>query len=439
MEFTDWYDRFQSNTFFKCRDTLDVVVEIIKKYSKKYDLIKIEDKVLIRAFDNIVNYQRLLVAFDVEFQSAIIDKNPGNYIVSKDVLGNDVASFIREFGMMIFIKDDNLNWFYIGSVFVNFRDITEHGFKLPDCKYIHSLYTTVTDDNSEKMAKNDKYFVVANLLDPLLEFDYTKGYKEFLKLIKKIKNEITKNELFLIFINNATKDKVKNKFKELQQKDIFENEGDQYIKKEVYYLKGLLREIPFQVFGRSIKKTEYEKIFENQLNTYWNDKLVKSRIMSKTEEVEFINLVKLLLNKTYFVVKGKRDMEAFSNVNILLDVDKNVVTFPSFYDIEIFNSFSKYFYKNAQLETTYNGLVNTNIYKKHADELFSSIQFDDKKSHNPVIDSLYTIVVALVINMGLNHYFENIDSSLDKMGGNIYKNTYLYKYKKYKCKYLNSK
>jgi hypothetical protein len=116
------------------------------------------------------------------------------------------------------------------------------------------------------------------------------------------------------------------------------------------------------------------------------------------------------------------DLIALRNMSMLIQNED--IDFEHYYDIETFNGFSNFQYKSSQLENTYKGLIETNIYKTIAKPFFDNI-IDDigDKAHNPATDSFFTIVVAVTMNLIINDYPEN------KKGG----------YSKYKSRYLSLK
>ena len=54
---------------------------------------------------------------------------------------------------------------------------------------------------------------------------------------------------------------------------------------------------------------------------------------------------------------------------------------------------------NAKLETTYKGLIKSKLYHNVFKNFFTKIMKQiGEKAHNPVTDSLFTIIIALMIN-----------------------------------------
>lgn len=410
MNYTEWVNKLDSTTYFKYLDTINILKKLFKNFTTRYRIIKITDDILIKSLNNIIDYQKVLIAYDIEFQHTLYD------------------IYIRELGLIIFIKDDNSEWFYIGNIFINFQHLTKHGFNILECKYIQSKYATVTDSSNELMKEIDKYFYVDNILNELYNSELFKDRIIYNESVQKIKTNLKNNELVNKYV--FKKRDMLDKLEEIETITDYDT-----VKKCLDNIKRYLKDIPFQVYGKDLKGV-YLKKFKEQWKIYSKDKYVKERTITSSKEKEFLSLFIELIPKTCFVVKGKNDMIAVNNTYKLLFKKPNNITFKSYYDIEMFNGFSKIAYGNAQLETTYHGVINTDIYENHVESLFSKI-FDslgnNKKieAHNPLIDSIYTMVVAIVFNMGLNVYFQN----KYKIGGNIYE----YKYHKYKSKYNNIK
>jgi hypothetical protein len=416
MNYISWKDKINKHTFFKNRDSINLITIFFKNFATKYSFIKIEDNVLTDAFNNIINYQKILIAFDVEFQQ------------SSDLV------YIREFGAVVFIKDDNENWFYIGNILLNFRHLSYYDINLLSCKYIQSTYATVSYETKIKMKEIDNFFNVDTILDPLyLDINMN----TFIRVSKQIDTNYLINKYLT---KNKKKDMIMYKIDELYELyKLSKTDNAIYIKKELDYLKRILKDVTFQIYGKDLKGV-YLKNFKKQWSLYLSDKLVKQRTLNKNGEHMFLTQFIELINKTYFVVKGKMDIYALRNTSKLIFNKRSFhIEFPSYYDIEIFNALSKKLYGNARLETTYDGVINTTVYKKHADKLFNEIFRELNKdigAHNPMVDSLYTIIVALVMNMGLDNYFLNNGIAY---GGNYegnYEGNYKYKYNKYKSKYL---
>jgi hypothetical protein len=418
-------------------DVVNTIKKLFKKFGSSYDFIKIDDPILLNAFTNIGNHLKVIVAFDVEFISAHDDSSIyGGYIKSQ----KNTCSFIREIGLIVFIKDDQGFWYYLGNIFVNFPTIIPI-FGVQDLKYLMATYSTVTDETAAKMKLHDEHFNFAPLFDPLIKYFKKNQKDKFVAKIDELCNNFQRNPLI-----KQEKTKLIDKLEELRKLDFDMN----YLIKEINYLKRLVKDIPFSTFGGNLTG-KYLDMFTKQWELYNNDSLVIDRLLSKTDANKFLQLFIEMAPRVLFVVKGQRDMEAVKNSTSILNVVVTTgplvsyhvyINFPHFYDIEIFNELSRRIYGSAQLEKTFEGMTNTSIYKTHGDPLFSKIFGDlkDVKAHNPMIDSLYTIIVAAVVNMGLNDYFSKPDRpQLKRTDRFDITEKYLKKYKQYKKIYLQLK
>jgi len=371
MNFNEWikvYKKINKSEYFE-NEISPQLINLIKNYSKKYTIIRIKNKCVNNALRNLTTMSRIIISLDAEFQTVLDESMPYTEINFK---GDKVAPMIRELGMMIFLMDKkDMVWYYIGNLHVNFN-IYSDVYKI---RYLLSKYCTVTDNTRKIMENNDKFFDVSQI------YNLSKG--QIYKIINKsfLVNEFTNN-----------KDKIL---------DIIQS-NNQLFDKDKYMIQRLLRNIPFEVYGEYIKGTKYEDIFTTQFDLYMGDKLVKDRLLSHEQELLLLDILYKLTPYTCIVLKGKRDMYALNNTVKYTGYTNNI-NFTDIYDIEIFNAFSRNNYGNAQLETTYNGLIETDIYHKHVRREFKHIQRSiGGDAHNPVVDSLFTIIVAIVINIGMN-------------------------------------
>jgi len=188
--------------------------------------------------------------------------------------------------------------------------------------------------------------------------------------------------------------------------EIKQTKNKSEIQRKIKLIKQRLRKIPFAIYRKYLKDNK-RKIFDLQYDLYYKDPLVKERLMDKGAEKEFVNSFIDLSRKSCFIVKGTRDLDAMNNIASILKT-KNNFDFNHIYDIELFNGFSKIKFGNAQLEKTYDGLIQMPIYKKNKTDLEVILGSIGGVAHNPVMDSYYTLVVALIINVGMNDCFPNI-------------------------------
>ncbi|ARF10788.1 hypothetical protein Hokovirus_3_61 [Hokovirus HKV1] len=372
------------------------IIKILRKFVSKYGSLykgkfNIDDK-MNSAFDNIANNSKVLFCTDIEFHNQVLNNN--KYIVNNNNSDSkiNIVPFIREIGIIIFVKDSN-KWSYIGHIFKNVENIYDE-----NTIFILSKYATVSDITYKVMEKGDKYYniyeIIANLTIDNLD--------------NKVFN-IINSKLSVKYINKIFEDKDYNNIKlglkilkriTLSKKTTNEKKITK-LNKDLKYAKRLLsitRNMPFRVYPKILDK-EGKDIYYTQMDSYYNDKLVKNRTFTIKDLKNFFTLWLSFDNEVCYIVKGKNDFIAIKNT--MLDVLNHCdIKFSKVYDIEMFNWFSYIKFGSAQLENTFIGMQN---YFKEYDNLNMILSnFPYKNAHNPVVDSYYTIIVALYINLILN-------------------------------------
>jgi regulator of replication initiation timing len=402
----DWQSKVEKIDIWD--DIKEQVINLFKFNNNKFYFLQITNPNLLTAFQMIKSYKNIYIAFDIEFQTAIV---ANNYKVEYNNKNEPNASFPLEIGMMIFIKDRENNIFYVGSIFRNFRSITEKGISSNNLKYMGAKYSTVSDKTIDKMELNDEIFTLEREIEAL-----RKGNSKLL----------IKNEIF-----NLERDKIKKIVLELIGKFSATKEKEE---KENYFrrIENILRKVQFNVFRKYLKDKKNRMYFDNQFELYFKDKLVKNRMMTVKEENKFLKKMIEISSNSCFIIKGTRDLDALMNMSIITN-QKGEFNFDHLYDIEIFNGLSRLKYGSAQLEITYNGVINTDLYKKNSKELELIKKHISGIAHNPLVDSYFTLVVAIIISVGLDRYFPNNN----QVGGSVYK--YKLEYEKVKRKYYELK
>lgn len=401
-------------------DIKEHVINLFEFNNDNFYFHKIQNSKVKDAFYNIKTYKNIYIVFDIEFQSVILNKemkNTNKYKYDFTTRDDPIASFPREFGMMLFVRDRTNNIFYLGSIFRNFVPLFHVGFELDDMRYMLAKYSTVSEDTLEKMEKNDEVFTLAEEIEQLYKGDY-KSFKKspIYQLEKKTRRE-----------------RVEEFIDELE--DIQSPEYD-YIDSIVKKIKRNLRNTHANIVRKYLDKN-IQKLFDNQLDIYYDDPLVVKRQLNHSEEKDFIKTLINVSSNSCFVIKGLRDLDALNNIAKHRN-NKETFDFNHLYDIEIFNGFSKKKYGNAQLERTYYGLIKSNHYLKNKEDMELIKQNIGHGAHNPLVDSYYTLVVAIVINIGLNDVFPERTAFFNKQkGGDIggKRTKYKTKYKLAKEKY----
>ncbi len=429
VSYNDWSKKINkikitSQTFQD--KVLPNIKKMIKKFGKEYSIIKIEDDKLNRALNNIGNKHKTIVTFDIEFQSMLLSRDD-RYVSYETIFDKYAAPFIREFGAIIFIKDDNDSWYYVGKIFVNFPSLYTLGIDLPYIRYLTSNYTTTTRGTQKLMEDNDTNFNVNHILDKLLDKKLFQKKNDYMEFVKKIERRFKNHYLIQEFIEDYRLQNILNVFKSIKNAWDYE-----YIEQKVNQIKRYLSSLPFNIYGKYLRQS-YKEIVYDQYDLYWKDSMVKQRLINKKDAVQFIDILHDIGKYSYLVVKGRRDLDALNNTYMMVNnTNKTYLQFNYMYDVETFNGLSGIHYKGAKLETTYQGMIQEKIYKEHAKSFFDKLIKDiGEDAHNPLVDALFTIVVGATINLIINDYYGN------QKGGQI--NKYLLNSQKYLNQYIKLK
>ena len=388
--------------------SIKLLVENIFTLLKKIGItinFLIEDETINKGLDYIANYNKIIVTFDIEFHNLVENENS----IYQGTLKNNkfVVPFIREIGMIILVKNNNGQWVLLGNIFVNFNN----DYLSNNIIYVLSKYASVNDDTRHNMEKNDTYFNILESINQIMEENKKEENKkeenkkeenkknngseitkEIKKILKKpfIKNTLGKHnystlKIFIGYLPNV------------------ENINDKKkLNQTINNIKTIIKDVPYSITRNSLTLTE-SKLFDNQMNLYYKDAQVKKRTITKNHENELFVLLSQIDKYSCYLVKGKMDIYAIKNHYYLLNNTKCQIQFNYIYDIEIFNKFSHDKYGSAQLEKTFYGISKTELYTKYLESFFDNIlnNFEDKRAHNPLTDSLYTLMIALLINISL--------------------------------------
>ncbi len=348
------------------------------------NFIKIKGKDITVALNNINNYKPILLCMDAEFQSSISG-----------------LKYIKELGMLFFVRDRNNTYYYVGFIFVNFKSVVEYSYDINNLRPIFTTYSSVTQDTLTKMRENEKNFLLENIIDNKFNEKLFKNHKAFLKQIDLVVKELNDNYIFTNIINDKVKENVINSLKFMRQAKHYHG-----IVKELGYIKKQLMKTKFDIYGIKLLSTNLYVNFLKSHELYWHDEQVLKRINLIKSDAEFFNLFYEISNNSLFIVKGVQDFIALNNMTKLFNYEMSL-NFSNYYDIETFNGLSNHLYESSQLENTYKGIVKTKVYRQFVKPIFDVIGKNiGNKAHNPVVDSLFTVIVAVTINIGLNNYFK---------------------------------
>lgn len=422
----------------KVNDPIIIVKKMLSKYGTSfvaYDQPILFNDTLNDAFNNIAIYNRIIFCFDIEFHNIVLNNKNNNYQnpkVSDRVWSylNDyqyenkgplkVAQFIREIGILIFAKEEG-RWSYLGYIFKNFptnkrsnlENDTQYMSDDQNTILVLSKYATVTPKTKQIMEKNDSLFNIHEFINNITLDTLNKKtfniINDFINKYNYVEKILNKDEFMCIRQN----------LKLLKKLILNNNDNVEQTEKQLKnIIKNLLsktKDIPFRIYGKILDKDpKIAKIFNYQMSSYLKDPLVVDRTLNVKEAKELISMWEQIDKYTCYVVKGKHDIVAINNVTEEY-FEKKIIKFWHTYDIEIFNRISTLKYGSAQLANTYIGIQSSPYYNKgnsYNDTDNINIKDLDKivtnhlpssSPHNPAVDSLYTIIVALTMMTIINN------------------------------------
>lgn len=329
MQFNTWKNKISDLVAPKYSD---IIIELFNFVGSTLLIDHIEEQHLSAVLDDISNTSRIIIAFDLEFQNTT---NLGGgakyhqYYGEATALRDRSYSFIREFGLVVFIKSDN-GWYYIGNILLNFPNLANN-INPTYIRYTSAPYASVTDKTYEEMSYHDSFF-------------------------------------------------------------------SSYNKKFVFNL------YPYNC-SELIKDPQFKDLILAQNYIYWADPDVKKRTLGDRDAKRFLDLFIALVNFSICVVKGQNDFKVFHNhYTFLNNKTPKLGIFKKIYDIEVFNGLSNTFFGASKLETTFSHLIKLKSY----DITFFNKYIENLKAHNPVSDSLFTIIVVVAIHLIINNTLKSI-------------------------------
>lgn len=307
-------------------------------------LKKIKIFILNNKLQNILNNittKTSILIFDIEFQTHFNDKH------------------ILEMGGILLIKQDN-KWYYYGNFHFNLLPVKP----ITKLNVIQSDYINVSKQTEKKIKNIEKEYLYHKKLEK-----YKDNPIKFIKYYKSIKKSI------ILKKRNIKDDCIPHNFKKILKK---------------------VKDISFTLKIKDIGNDNFLKIWE----LYLQDKHVKDRTIKPTQKW-LISLYKTL-STSLLMVKGNMDLIAINN----LMKQYNLPVLPKkifVYDIAFFNDIFRKLCNNAQLENTYNCIIEKNLLdpelKQDLKNIFKSLVLIDKKliAHNPLVDSFYTLIVGIAM------------------------------------------
>ena len=280
-----------------------------------------------------------ILIFDIEFQT---------YFNNKHLL---------EMGGILFEKRNN-EWYYYGNFHFNCPPITD----ITKLNIIQSDYINVTKETEKEILKIERNYLFYKKLEK-----YKNNENKFIKYFNSIKNSsILKKRNINLDINDFNK----------------------IIKK--------VKDISFTLKKKDIGIENFNKLWY----LYLNDKHV-IKITLYPNKKWLASFYDTLIN-SLLMVKGNMDLIAIDNLmkkyNLPI-LPKTIIV----YDIAYFNDIFRKLCESAQLENTYNCIIEKNLldseFNTDYKNIFQSLVLIDKKliAHNPLVDSFYTLIVGLTM------------------------------------------
>lgn len=350
------------------------------KLHNSLNFIKINKDIILKSLNNINNYKHILLAMDAEFQSSIND-----------------LKYVRELGMLIFVRDKIGIYYYVGYIFLNFPSVVKFGVNIDDLRPVYTTYATVTDKIKKDMEDNESVFMLDRLIDGLNNDKLFRDKKGWMKKVDDVIKNLNNDWIYNNILNDGLKKSIIVSLNFIKEDKNFNN-----VCTELNMLKKRLMKTKFDIYGQHVQGTPLYDNFLKSHQLYWNDLYVLKRIGLLDGKYDlFFDLFSKLSDSSMFMVKGVQDFDALNNTLSLFKYDVKL-NFKSYYDIEIFNGLSNYLYNSSQLETTYENIIKLKVYKQFAKPIFDVIRHNvGDRAHNPVADSLFTIIVAVTMNIVL--------------------------------------
>jgi hypothetical protein len=350
------------------------------KLHNSLNFIKINKDTILKSLNNINNYKHILLAMDAEFQTTIND-----------------LKYVRELGMLIFVRDKGGMYYYVGYIFLNFPSVIKFGVKIDDMRPVYTTYATVTDKIRKEMEDNESVLMLDRLIDGMDNDKLFRDKKEWVTKVDDVIENFNNDWIYNNILNDGLKKSIIVSLNFIKGDKNFNN-----VCTELKMLKKRLMKVKFDIFGQNIKGTPLYDNFLKSHQLYWNDSYVVKRIdLLNGKHDLFFDLFSKLSDSSMFMVKGVQDFDALNNTLALFKYNVKL-NFKSYYDIEIFNGLSNYLYNSSQLETTYENIIKLKVYKQFAKPIFDIIIKNvGNRAHNPVADSLFTIIVAVTMNIVL--------------------------------------
>ena len=441
MNYTEWSSKINKLKFNDRAKIKNLLSDNTSRPKRAFQ--KITDSHVYKALATISNKSDVIIAFDVEFQNAISEGIAKPYMNSKTDQNDRYATMCRELGASVFVFGKNSSsheykgWYHIGDLLAYFPlacDYEESGFTRENMKYIQSTYSSVSVVTRGLMKENDQKFKHPSILDDISSLKQ-KDDEPVDTFIDRTSSNIAiiRDHYFMSIFGSSRKEEINKALLDISNEITKDSIDNSIIIDRYKRIVNIYKELPFLVFGRYIKdNSELTSAFMNQIDIYSDD--ISSSLMTKTATRNFISSFVSIGYHCTYIIKGDRDITAIKNHYVLTHNSKAPYFDKNIYDIERYNYLSYVLCGDGKLETTFACLEKTNIYKDHVETYIDASS--SSTAHNPLIDALFTIAIAITINSILFKYLSDVDPIA--MDGGAKDEIYKQKYIKYKRKYLET-
>lgn len=289
---------------------------------------------------SIAGFANYAFVFDAEFQRIYNQQREMRHIL--------------EFGGILFERDKHKNWSYIGNFHFNIPPMSKN------TGLIHSTFLTVTPKTQNKMNEIEKDYMFYPKLEALK--DNPKEFKKY----------------YYSLLDNPI----------VKKKRIPRMDPDEEPNKIIKVFKNMLYSLNKYDVGKSA--------FHNMWKLYLSDPLVEKRMVKPSRK--WLLSFKEVLENSLLIVKGLNDIIAIDNLFDHYKVGK-IQDKIQMLDIAVYNGAFRETCKSAELEKSYWCIINNNLtdpeMKPTLKTIYKSLGTNDMTAHNPLIDSFYTLVVAL--------------------------------------------
>jgi hypothetical protein len=295
---------------------------------------------LADTLQSIAGFARYAFIFDAEFQRVYNQQREMRHIL--------------EFGGIMFERDKNKKWFYVGNFHFNLPPASKN------TGLIHSTFLTVTPQTQSAMDEIEKDYMLYPKLDALK--DHPEEFKKY----------------YYSLLNHPL----------VKKKRIPKLDPDKEPNKIIKLFKNMLYQLNKYDVGKSA--------FHGMWKLYLNDPLVKKRTIKPSRK--WLLSFKEVLEDSLLIVKGMNDIIAIDNLFDHYKVGKIQDKIQTL-DIAVYNGAFRETCKSAELEQSYWCIINNNLTDPEIKPIFKiiykSLETKDMTAHNPLIDSFYTLVVAV--------------------------------------------